>query len=91
MRSFVKIKSSPNGEITLSTTDIVKSCSSRDFLLSQVCLLTLFAKIKISRNFLDLQYNVGTAAFYLFIGASEKDRKPLKLDFVYFVYLGKGE
>ena len=31
MRSFVKIKSSQNGEITLSTTDIVKSCSSRDF------------------------------------------------------------
>ena len=28
---------------------------------------------------------------YLFIGASEKDRKPLKLDFVYFLYLGKGE
>ena len=32
MRSFVKIKSSQNGEITLSTTDIVKSCSRRDFL-----------------------------------------------------------
>ena len=56
MRSFVKIKSSQNSEITLSTTDIVKSCSRRDFFMSQVCLLTLFAKIKISRKFPDLQY-----------------------------------
>ena len=29
MRSFVKIKSSRNGEITLSFTDICKSCLSR--------------------------------------------------------------
>ena len=45
MRSFVKTKSSKNGEITLSFTDIVKSCPSRDFLASQICYLTLFAKI----------------------------------------------
>ena len=31
MRSFVKIKSSGNAEITLSFTDICKSCPSRDF------------------------------------------------------------
>ena len=31
MRSFVKIKSPRNGEITLSFTDIGKSCKSRDF------------------------------------------------------------
>ena len=31
LRSFVKIKSSPNGETTLSFTDIVLSCTSRDF------------------------------------------------------------
>ena len=33
MRSFVKIKSSRNGEITLSFTDEGKSCHSREFLL----------------------------------------------------------
>ena len=32
MRSFVKIRSSRNGEITLSFTDEGKSCHSRDFL-----------------------------------------------------------
>ena len=32
MRSFMKIKSSRNGELTLSFTDICKSCLSRDFL-----------------------------------------------------------
>ena len=36
MRSFVKIKSSQNGEITLSTTDIVKSCSRRDFYVASM-------------------------------------------------------
>ena len=50
MRSFVKIKSSQNGEITLSFTDIVKSCPSCEFLASQICYLTLFAKIKFSRK-----------------------------------------
>ena len=54
----MKIKSSKNGEITLSFTDIVKSCPSRDILASQVCYLTLFAKIKFSQKFPDLQYTV---------------------------------
>ena len=45
MQSFVKIKSSRNGEITLSFTDICKSCPSLEFLPSQVGILTLFAKI----------------------------------------------
>ena len=31
MRSFVKIKSSLNGEIILSFTDVGNSCPSRDF------------------------------------------------------------
>ena len=48
MRSFVIIKSSRNGEITLSFTDVGKLCPSRGFLVSQICLLTLFAKIKFS-------------------------------------------
>ena len=56
MRSFVKIKSSRNAEITLSFTDICKSCPSRELSASQMCLLTLFAKIKFSRKFPDLQY-----------------------------------
>ena len=47
MRSFVKIKCSQNGEITLSFTDIVKSCSSCKCLGSQICYLTLFPKNKI--------------------------------------------
>ena len=45
MRSFVRIESSRNGEITLSFTDIGKSCPSSNVLTSQICLLTLFAKI----------------------------------------------
>ena len=44
MPSFVKIKSSRNAEIPLSFTDECKSCPSRYFLGSQMCLLTLFAK-----------------------------------------------
>ena len=52
----MKIKSSQNAEITLLFTDICKSCSSRKFLASQICLLTLFAKIELSQNFSDLLY-----------------------------------
>ena len=47
MRSFVKIKSSRNGEITLSFTDIGKSSPCPEFLLLQICLLLLFAQSKI--------------------------------------------
>ena len=47
MRSFVKIKSSRNVEITLSFTDICKSCHSHRFLASRICLLTLFRENKI--------------------------------------------
>ena len=53
MRSFLKTKSSRNGVITLSFTDIGKSCPSREFLASQICLLMLFANIKFSRKFQD--------------------------------------
>ena len=56
MRSFVKMKPSRNGQITLSFIDIGKSCLSREFFTSLICLLMLFAKIKISRKFLNLQY-----------------------------------
>ena len=49
---------------SLSFTDIGKSCSSRDFLTSQICLLTLFAKIKFSRKFLNLQYVLYTFSHY---------------------------
>ena len=50
------MKSSRNREITLLISDIGKLCLSREFLTSQVCLLTLFAKIKFSRKFQDLRY-----------------------------------
>ena len=63
MQSFVKIKSSRNGEITLSITDICKSCASRGFLASQMCLLTLFVKLKFSQKFPDLQYTYFISVF----------------------------
>ena len=45
LRSFVKIKSLRNGEITLSITEIGKSYPSREIFRSHVCFKTLFAKI----------------------------------------------
>ena len=54
MRSFMKIKSSRNGEIIMSFTDIGKSYPIREFKTSQICLFTLFAKIQFSRKFPDL-------------------------------------
>ena len=50
MRSFVKIKFSQYGEITLSFTDIGKSFPSCEFLTSQISLLMLYARIKFSFN-----------------------------------------
>ena len=41
---------------SLPFTDMGKSCHSREFFTSQICLLTLFAKIKFSRKFPNLQY-----------------------------------
>ena len=38
MQSFVKIKSSRNPQITLSFTDMGKSCPYRKFLTPQICL-----------------------------------------------------
>ena len=55
MRSFVKIKPSRNGKITLSFIEIGKSCLNREFFTSLICLLMLFAKIKFSRKFPNLQ------------------------------------
>ena len=46
MRSFVKINALLNVEITLSITDIGKSCLRCEFLTLQACLLTLFVKTK---------------------------------------------
>ena len=57
MQSFVKIKPSRNGKITLSFIDIGKPCLSRDFFyIILICLLLLFAKIKFTRKFPNLQY-----------------------------------
>ena len=46
MRSFLKIKSSRIGALTLLFTNKGKSCPVRNFFTYQMCLLTLFAKIK---------------------------------------------
>ena len=51
MRSFVKIKPTRIGDITLLFTDISKSRPCHKFLTSQLCVLTQFAKIKFSRKF----------------------------------------
>ena len=58
MQSFVKIKPSRNGKITLSFTDIGKSYPSREFLTSQICLLKAVREIKFSRKFMNLQHGV---------------------------------
>ena len=51
VRSLVKINPSQNGEITSMFTDVGKSVSGHEFLMSQICSLTLFAKIKFSPKF----------------------------------------
>ena len=71
MRSFVKIKLSRNGEITLLFTDVVeKLCSSREFLTEHLCHWTydeplsdlctinskIFARVWFSRNFADAKF-----------------------------------
>ena len=56
MRSFVKIKPSRDDKITLSFIGIGKSCLNREVFTSLICLLMLFAKIKLSRKFPNLQY-----------------------------------
>ena len=53
-RSFLKIKTSRNGKITLSFIDKGKPCLSRNFFTSLICLLMLFAKIEFSRKFPNL-------------------------------------
>ena len=63
-RSFVKIRSLQNCEISLSFTDIGKSCLSREFLTSQKCLSMLFAKIKFSRKYPN-NYVVQNVLFFL--------------------------
>ena len=45
---FVKIKHSRNGEITLSLTDVCKSCPGREFYPGKYVFLPLCAKIKFS-------------------------------------------
>ena len=53
---FVKIKPSRIGETTLSFTDLCKSRPCREFSTSQICVVTLFAKINFSLKFPNLQY-----------------------------------
>ena len=52
MQNFAKIKQSQNGETSPSFSDVCKSCSSCEFLMSQIFLLKLFfVKIKLLRIF----------------------------------------
>ena len=41
---------------SLSLSDVGKSCSSSEFVTWQICLLTLFLKIKFSQKFPNSQY-----------------------------------
>ena len=54
--AYVKLKSSRNAKLSQSFTNIGKSCPIREFLASQIILLTLFKKTKFSQKFPDLQY-----------------------------------
>ena len=54
--SRMKINPSQNGEITFEFIDVGKSCPSCEFLTWQICILTLSAKLKFSRNFSNLSY-----------------------------------
>ena len=57
----MKIKSSINGEITLSFTGVGKhgkACPGHELLTWQLCYLTLFAKIKSSQKFPNIQYAI---------------------------------
>ena len=53
-----------NGEITLSFTYVGNSCTSCEFLVSQVhvCLLMLFSKIKFLRKFPNLRHSRALSA-----------------------------
>ena len=53
---FREKKTSRNGKITLSFINVGKFCRSCEFFTSLMCLLMLFAKIKFSRKFPNLQY-----------------------------------
>ena len=57
--TFARVLFSRIGEITLLLTDISKSRPCHEFLMSQICVLMLFVKIKISRKFTNLQYFEG--------------------------------
>ena len=70
----MKINPSRIGDITLLFTDIGKSCPASDFFTSQMSLLTLFAKIKFSRKFPNLQY-LKVALGYIRLREREGERE----------------
>ena len=51
----MKIKLSPYGEIILLFIDIGISCPGPEILTLQICLITLFVKLKLSQKLLNLQ------------------------------------
>ena len=78
MRSFVRNKPSRNSKIILSFTDVGKSIPIREFLTSQICLLMLFAKIKLSRKFPNLKYLTQPVHILSVVPTSIHHRTPLK-------------
>ena len=64
MWSFMKTISSRNEEITVSFIDVGKVRPSHEFLKLQICLSTLFAKVKFLRKCLNLQILKVVFLFY---------------------------
>ena len=69
--SFVKMKTSRFRAITLSSTDIGKSCHSRDFSTSQICLIQ-----KLSRKFPDFF----TAVYFYLLQLVERTLQDQQMD-----------
>ena len=76
MRSFVKIKPSRNGKITLSFIDIGKSCLSREFFHITNMSFNAISKIKFSRKFPNLQ---SIFLFMYMLGQASDSMTTLKL------------
>ena len=77
MRSFVKIKPSRIDDITLSFTDIFKSCPVRDFFYVANVSFHAIRENKFSRKFPNLQYNMYFRRSKSFYVAKPRYIKPL--------------
>ena len=66
---FRENKTLTKWQITLSFIDMGKSCLSREYFTSLICLLMLFAKIKFLRKFPNLQF-IGSNCISISLGPS---------------------